>query len=305
MQIQSAKKVAILTHSNPDLDTIGSALALHYALLSTQKTSYLVGEAIPHKYSFLTKDKSFKSSVPKDTDLIVAVDSAAIDRVAPFDGIRSIVIDHHKSNCGYGDLNIIDPNSPSTGEIVATMLFEVGAKISTNCANALLASIISDTKQFSTPRTSKNTFLTTSKLIGLGGDAKWVSSNILQNRSLAQMRIEGIALSKMDLIRNGSIACVILNRSDMTNSGATLADTSEISQMLLGLHCAQISIVLVELDETRLKCSLRAKESIEIDLSVVAESFGGGGHEKSAGFIHNAPSQTVLADMLKMLQSRL
>lgn len=304
-KIVDAKKPALLIHKNPDLDTIGSALAIHHALLSLQKESYLVAHALPiaTKYAFMPHIERFKDRVPKGVDLIVALDSGSLDLIAPFDSSPDlIVIDHHKSNEFYGDLNIVEPDFASTGEVVAKLLFEAETKINAKCATSLLASIISDTKHFSTPRTNKNTFLLANRLIDLGADPSEIATNIAQNKPLAQVRIEGVALTKMQLFNNGSVAGLILDRNDMESCGAKLADTSEVSFMLLGAVTVDIAVLLVELKDGTIKGSLRAKKRANIDLSEVSKQFGGGGHEKSAGFTTRGDKEQILSDILKMLQ---
>lgn len=304
-KITAAKKCAFLIHKNPDLDTIGSALALHHALLSLQKESHLVAHALPiaTKYSFMPNIERFKEKVPKDTDLIVTLDSASLELVAPFENIASVAIDHHKSNSLYADLSLVESHSASTGEVVASLLFAVNAKINIKCADSLMAAIISDTKHFSTPRVNQSTFLIVSRLIELGSDPALIATNILQNKPLAQMRIEGVALSSMQLFNNGAVAACVLMRSHMEDAGAKLADTSEISYMLLGATTVKIAVLLVVLKDGSIKGSLRAKKDTSVDLSEIAKHFGGGGHEKSAGFmVQNGSTETTLNAILKMLQ---
>lgn len=305
-KLLEAKKCAFLVHKNPDLDTLGSAISLHSALLSLQKESYLVAPKLPiaTKYHFMPFVDKFIDKIPKDTDLLVALDSADTKLLLPdLPNLQIIAIDHHKTNTNYADITLLDSDAASTGEVVAQMLFEVGAKINAKTASALYASIISDTKQFATPRVNSSTFEIASRLISFGANPTDLALKVTQNKPLSQVRIEGYALANAQLFANGSVFVAIITSEIRKKTGATLADTSEICYELLGATTVKVAVLLVEIEAGLIKGSLRAKAGVDVDLSAIARAFDGGGHEKSAGFVARGTLDEMLNNILKMLQS--
>lgn len=305
-RLLSAKKPALLIHRNPDLDALGSALALHHALERAKVRSALVAYELPiaPRYGFLPGIERFKAAVPKGCDLLVAIDSGDAKLLNPDrPDLEMIVIDHHQSNSGYGAINLVRPECAATGEVVAD-LFEINnVALTPKIATALYAALAGDTRFFITDRVGPHTFGLAARLLETGIDAEAIGNAINRSRPLSELRLTGRLLSTLSLHCEGRLALGIVTQADLAACGASIADGADLPEWLISAATAEVACLLMELPEGRIKGSLRAKGAL--DVSRVAAHFGGGGHPKAAGFsLEGSPqafSGEVIALIAKML----
>ena len=139
--IKSSKNILVISHINPDGDTLGSICAMAEAIKNNfhKDCELLCVSKIPKTYSFLPHINRIKTleelDISREFDLVINVDVAAIDRIGEakvlFDkGKFTVNIDHHKTNCGYANLNIIDSNASSAGEVLYNIFKNLNWKIS-------------------------------------------------------------------------------------------------------------------------------------------------------------------------------
>lgn len=305
-RLLSAKKPALLTHRNPDADTLGSALALYHALERCGVRAVLVACELPlaPKFHFLPGIERFKAAVPKDCDLLVAIDSGDAKLLIPDrPDVEMIVIDHHESNRRYGSINLVRPECGATAEVVADLLEAVGVKLNAKIAAALYAALASDTRFFTTDRVGAGTFRRAAQLLEAGADAEAIGNALARNRSMAELRLTGRLLSAMTLHGNGRIAAATVTRADLAACGAELADTADLPDLLLSAVTAEAAVLVVELPGGRVKGSLRAKGALNV--SHIAARFGGGGHPKAAGFALEGEAQRVMQEAIALMANAL
>lgn len=300
----AAKKPALLVHRNPDLDTLGSALALHHALERAGVRSVLIAPELPlaAKYSFLPGIERFRAAFPRGCDLLAALDAGDSKLlIADRPGAELIVIDHHQSNTLYGDINLVRPECGSTGEVVADLLEANGVGLNAKIATCLYAAIASDTRFFITDRVGASTFRLAARLIEAGADAETIGGAITRNRPLSELRLTGRLLSGMRMACAGRVATGVITKTDLLAAGAGIADTADLPEWLLSAVTAEAAVLLVELPGGRVKGSLRAKGGL--DVSAIAARFGGGGHPKAAGFSTEGDAAD-LADQITALMAK-
>lgn len=275
------RKVTIVTHINPDADTIGTGLGLYGYLKNSNKQVEIVNASgdFPIYLDFLKHFTKIKKKIDYDDSLIIACDCGSLDRLG-FDmsGREIVNIDHHASNSRFGILNIVDSDAVSSSEVVFRML--QGEKLDVDIATALYVALVSDTQKFSTDSVSEDTFELASKMISLGVDLKEVNANMNQRKSLASIRILGRALQGLELRHDGKIAIIRIDHQDIKATGATMKNIDGVVDYAISLATVQVAILLVERDNGA-KVSMRSKR---VDVSQVAKSYGGGGHKRAAGF---------------------
>lgn len=290
-------KVTIVTHINPDADTIGTALGIYILLKNIGKQVEVVNQDsnLPINLDFLPYFSKIKDRINYDNSLIISCDIASIDRVGFDLNKRTIInIDHHKSNTNFALLNIVKPDYVSASH-VAYELFKDDYTIRKDVATCFYTALVYDTQQFTTSNVSKEVFDIASEMISYGVDIDSVVKNLNQRRSLASLRILSSTLNSLELDESGDLAIMVASRDNMLESGAELLDTVGIVNYAISLVTVKISIILVELDEF-IKVSIRSRD---IDISELAISFGGGGHRSASGFEVSTFSIEELKQIIK------
>src|SRR5438045_2377987 len=198
--LRDHQRFAILGHVRPDGDALGSQLALALSLQALGKEVRVWNEdGMLEKYSFLPRAELLTKppSTADDVDVAIALDTAIQNRLGTaLAAVRSakiwINIDHHLSNPGYGDLVIVDPSAPATGEIIFRLIKSQGLPLNHDIAENLFAAISTDTGSFQYPKTSARTFEIAAELVRAGG---------LDVGQLSQQLYESHPRRRLELLR--------------------------------------------------------------------------------------------------------
>ncbi len=304
-KIKQANKVLIITHVNPDGDTLGSASALK--LFIGDKADILVQVEsklkVPEIYKFLPKmdDVKFLDTVKDEYDLLIAVDVASIDRIVEFprkmfDKCKNTInIDHHKTNKGYAAINLIKGGYSSTGEVLYDFFNEANIKITKEMAEPLYVAILTDTGCFRYETVTKNTFLAASNLMEKGIDTSLIAKKCYDNKPKSMITFQADIVSKAKFAFDDKVAYAIITSSDMEKFNVKNEHTEGIAETLRSIKTVDISILLKENEEKITKVSLRSKT---IDLTPVVEKFNGGGHRMAAGCTIRKPAKVAIELLL-------
>ena len=280
--LQKYRKITILSHIHPDTDAIGTALGI-YDCLKKQGFQVEVANAtedIPRYLDFLPHYQRIKQKIDFEDSLIIACDCGSADRLGfVLEGREIVNIDHHATNSYYGSLNIVDAEAVSSSE-VAFRVLEKLYPVSRESAIAFYAALVSDTRNFTTSNMTQATFALANRLVGLGVDIVEVSQKMLHRRSLASLRILGVAINSLELREDGRIAILRISKNDLQQTGARMSDLDGVVDYAKSLATVEIALMLVE-KERYIKVSLRSKQ---VDISGLAAFFGGGGHIQAGGF---------------------
>jgi len=282
-KLAQAKNITILTHLNPDADTLGTGLGIYTFLLKEKGKGVEIVNAsnmLPQYLDFLPGFNKIKHKMDFEESLIISCDCGSLDRLGFRLGNRDIInIDHHKSNAGYGTLNIVISEYASASQ-VAFALFKNLYTIDEKSASCFYAALLSDTRYFTTSSVGQEVFEVTQELVMLGADPAKIAFNFTQRRSLASLRILQKALSTLELSCNAKVATLFVSQQDIAATGATMPDMEGIVDYAKSLVTVEIALFAVEL-ENSIRISLRSKG---IDISLLAAEFDGGGHRIAAGF---------------------
>lgn len=282
-QLATAHNVAVISHIRPDGDAIGSALAMGYALKDLEKdVQIIINSPIPDSLQFVEGTSSIDTQLLTEPDLIFVVDSAEPTRTGiELENYKNklINIDHHISNTKFGFINYVDATAASTTQILTQFIPKLGLTINANIANYLLLGIITDTIGFRTENVSPDTLKTAAKLIESGANLQSLYQNALLTRSFEAVKYWGFALSKLK--KMDSIVWTTLTTEDRKESGYQFNDDADLINQLSSISEAEIAIVLVEQTQQKTKISWRSKNGINV--SKLANKFGGGGHIAAAG----------------------
>ena len=282
--IKEAHYILILTHQNPDADTISCALSLSNFMFENKIKHKVFNSSsdIPRVLNFLPKFDKITTQIPKFYDLIIYVDCADKKRVGIelVDDVKIINIDHHQSNNNFGDINIVDASKASTAEVLYNFFEQNNLKISKNTAQCLYVGIYDDSIAFTTPRTTKETFQTINKLVATGISPSKIADNLLRRDSLARYRILPKILETLELHLEGKLATIYMDENWIKETGASTHECDDVVNMVLNIAIVEV-IAYFRVLNGKVRVSLRSKN--EIDVSNIAKNFNGGGHKNAAG----------------------
>ncbi|MCX6809536.1 MAG: bifunctional oligoribonuclease/PAP phosphatase NrnA [Candidatus Berkelbacteria bacterium] len=287
------QKILVVLHQFPDGDTISSSLALSvYLKRQGKKVDLAVKEEIPEVFHFLTNGIKIRDDfLLGDYDLIIAVDCGDAQRTGfparleQISRIKPLInIDHHLKNSLHkiATLNMIDTEASAAAEIVWDLLNYLEAEIDSKIATYILAGIYYDTGGFQHANVTAKTLKIASQCLRRGGRIGLISKNNITSKSPSGLKLWGIALNRVRINANGIVSTYI-TLNDIKKSGAKSDDTSGIVNLINTIPNSKIAILFVETPDGTIKTSLRTERN-DIDVSVLARLFGGGGHKKAAGF---------------------
>ncbi len=284
-KLKVAKHIVLILHVNPDVDSFGSASAFYsYVLRLHKKVTLFCATADPdRRLSGLPWFDTMRHQFPSSADLAICFDCGTVERLGHKVECELINIDHHLSDIGFGDLNVINPDAISTTEVVYDLFKEGNIKINTKIATALYAGLLDDSNSFLHVKTNAKTFEMAADLLACGAQSSHVVKELYQKNSLASLRLKGLMFEQLGLFCNGQVAVLHVNLEMFESSGALPQDAESALEESLSLVTVKVSVLLRERSGGGIKGSLRGDGTV--NLSVLANEFGGGGHRDSAGFV--------------------
>ena len=213
LSIKSSKNILLVSHINPDGDTLGSMCGMLSLIKDNCKKNcdMVVVSKIPSIYTFLPNIDKAKDieeiNLSREYDLVINLDVASIDRCADakilFEKAKKTVnIDHHETNKKYGQINIIDPKASATGEIIAEIAQKLNWKISKNTAICLYTAIMTDTGCFRFSNTTQKTMEYAGKLLSCGINSSEIAQRCYESNSKDMVLFQSYCISKANFIEN-------------------------------------------------------------------------------------------------------
>ncbi|MFP4168568.1 MAG: DHH family phosphoesterase [Desulfonatronovibrionaceae bacterium] len=278
----------VTAHINPDGDALGSMAALGYILERLGKKFVLYNESgVPEKFLWLNLPTSVHTRPPRQRfDWIVVLDSGdaarAGDRISSFlDREKTLNIDHHLGNPGFGRHNWVEPGRSSVGEMIALLGRDLGIRADGPLAEAVYLALVSDTGFFTYDNTTPEVLELTAELLRNGLDAPAVNQRIQNGWSVEKLRLHGRILERAEMHCAGRVGVVNINRQDFAATGTSLEDCEGLVNYLRYVSGVQIAMSIREEDEARIKFSLRSSGTV--DVQKIAVALGGGGHKNASG----------------------
>jgi phosphoesterase RecJ-like protein len=282
--IEAASNIAVVAHIRPDGDAVGSLLALTLSLLDRgQRATPILAAGLPRRFGFLPGAALVVRDMPASPDLLVAVDCSELHRLGfpPESLPRSpdLNIDHHPTNRGFAEVNLVDPRACATCEILHTLAPELGLPVTPEVATNLLAGIVTDTIGFRTRNVSADVLRTAANLVEAGAPLADLYERTLHRRSFEAARYWGCGLSRLE--RSDGLVWASLTLEDRRRSGYPGPDDADLINLLTTIDGAYVALLFVEQSGGVVKVSWRANDAVNV--AELAERFGGGGHEPAAG----------------------
>jgi phosphoesterase RecJ-like protein len=281
-RLHAAQKPLLVSHVRPDGDAVASIVGMGTALQQAGKTCQLVLlDGVPSKYRFLNGSQLITNEFKDDYDLVVALDCSDKKRLgSKFEEMQvNINIDHHITNEYYADLNLVLPGHAATCAVLAEYLPKWDFPIEKDIAVPLLMGILTDSIGFRTCNVTPQTLRLSAKLMEKGANLYELYEKALISQTFQASMLWGLALSKIK--KEGGIAWTTITREDRKTAGYPGRDDADLTNFLSSLEKIDISILLHEQKDGKVKVSWRS--GANIDVSLIAQRFGGGGHPPASG----------------------
>lgn len=291
-KIKGSKNILVNCHINPDPDSVGSALAMSCVLKKMGKRVEIISPGtIPVNLIFLDgakeiKNIGFENLNFKTYDLVILLDSSSWPHATgiknlPLPKAPIVVIDHHKTNTGFGNFNLIDQVS-STAEILYNLFGDWKVKITKKTATALLTGIIGDTGSFKYTNTTEKVLFVSSKLIDVGADNNEISLNLFNSYGEDELKLMGVLLKNIKVEKEcftwTSVPYEVYEKYKRPNE----AQSEVAGSFIRGIKNTKFGMVIVERKKGFLDISFRSRIK-GFDVSELAKEFGGGGHLMASG----------------------
>lgn len=308
--LAQVKTVAISGHVRPDGDCVGSCMGLYQYLKNCypELSIDVYLEEIPDSFSFIeaTKEIRHEADTEKEYDLFIALDCGDMGRLG-FSGVmfehakKTVCIDHHVSNMAFADENYIVPEASSTSELVYRLLDS--EKMTTEVAECLYLGIVHDTGVFQYSCTSPETMEAAADLMRKGVRSSEIIDKTFYEKTYAQNQILGHALVDSILFMDGKCIFSYVTKAEMQEHGVGPKDLEGIVSQLRVTQGVEVAIFLYEVGEEEFKVSLRANG--DVNVSKVAQFFGGGGHVKAAGVTMKGTVHEIINSLSEQIAAQL
>lgn len=293
--IQKNRSFVVTTHCNPEGDALGSSLALALFLRQIGKEARVVTkDPIPYFLQFLPEKGliSRSSDLGSGFDVLCVCDCGDIERTgyfknpAPGEKInypcREVInIDHHVTNKNFGTVNWIEGEASATGEMIYDLVTAMKGQIDRSIATAIYTTIITETGSFHYSNTTPKIFQIASDCAKKGIDVNAIAQGLFDTSSKGRLELLAMVLSTLDLFAEGRAASVTVTEEMFRKTGTTAEDTENFVGYPRSMNGVEVAVLFRENSSKECKISLRSQK--DVDVSAIAESFGGGGHRKAAG----------------------
>ncbi len=273
----------ILTHKNPDGDTLGSAVALCLSLRALGKVAFIMqNSGITPRFEEMTSPLIAEDSF--NPSYVIAVDIAAPDMIArsclKYADKVKLAIDHHISHREFAEKTYVEGDSAACGEIIWEVVRALNVLPTPEIAKASYIAISTDTSCFLNSNTTARTHKIASELYSFDIDFDSIHCTFFVEKSRARIKIEAILIAGMNFYLDGQVAVMRLSESDIKEAGATEDDLDNISSLARSIEGVELGILVRQMGDV---CKISMRSSDKFNASEICSLFGGGGHIRAAG----------------------
>lgn len=303
-------RFSILTHVSPDGDTLGSGIAMQLIIESMGKVAEVIcEEPVPHIYGYLPN--ASRVVLPQDAEgyeCVITCDCADKQRFKKSEQIFAnarftMAIDHHFTNKGYADANLIMPEASAACEVVYDLLKAMEMPITRDLAVCIYTGVVTDTGNLTYSNTTPHSIRIVAELLESGLNITEINRYIYRTVPYVKTRLQGHVLSNMKLEAEGRIGLATVTVGEMEMYGATNEDCEGIVDSVRDVESVRVAVFIREGRDGTYKVSLRSKECA--DVGRIAGRYGGGGHAAAAGYSSKEPLSTTIANVLRDVKEEL
>jgi len=300
-RLNGAERVLLVSHVFPDGDSLGSSLAIHMALKSIGKDVYLYLHGdVPRIFTWLPDSDVIKGELPQKDDpswTVVALDCADNGRMGePFlewydDSLPLINIDHHITNVNFGEINWVEPDYSSTGEMIIEVLDALGVELDRDLATCIYCAVLTDTGRFGYSNTTLRSLSVATRCVEAGANPHRVYHKIYSSRTLDGLKLLKMALGTIRFFAGDTVVAFHVDREMFNATNTDVSDTENFLETVTQVGELSMVVFFKEVEPGIIKASLRCRAPI--NAYEIAAKFGGGGHPRASGFSFNGAMEDV------------
>lgn len=299
--LEDKRHILLSSHIRADADSVGSQLGLAYLLESLGNSVEIANHGgIDRHYKWLPRADEIQdgpSRLSGQHELVVSLDCANRERLADMRRVMSedmpvLNIDHHRTNSQFGDVNWVEPEASSTGEMIYALWSHSSFEVDVEPATCLYTALVADTGQFSFPQTSHLSHYVGGRLLETGVDSYCVNKKLYQNLEREELKLMGYIIQHLEQSVGGELGWAVLDEEAYRQCGMEPWESQPFVQVLMRLREVEVGLLLRRLispevggdpEKGPIKGSIRSRG--KYDVSKLAGLFGGGGHQQAAGFL--------------------
>jgi len=304
--VKRGKRFFLASHKDPDGDAIGSLLALGEALILSGKEIVLFNEGpVPDSMAFLVGIERivdrFNPESESKFDAFFILDCGALERLggisSSIGNIKPLInIDHHENNFQFGDVNLVDTNSSSVGEIIYRLIQVADLPMSETIAENLFVAIQTDTGSFRYENTTREAFTIAGEMVGLGVSPWKISRKVMDGYSLKKLRLLELTLKTIEIFHAGKVGLITITQQMFSKAKADIFDSERFVDYPRFIPGVEIGVLIREVGNDYYKFSLRSNDWVNV--ANLAYHFGGGGHPKAAAFTRHGNLDSIKQEFL-------
>jgi phosphoesterase RecJ-like protein len=307
--ISSAESLALACHIGPDGDALGAMLGFGIAAENAGKevvASFGTPFGVSASLAFLpTRLLVPPQEFPSEPSMMVVFDAGSLDRLGELAENASragttIVIDHHITNEGFGDIAVVDGEAAATGELVAHLLKILGWPLTPEIATCLHTALVTDTGRFQYSNTKPSTLMLAAGLVAAGADPPEISRHVYEEAPFGYLKAAGAALSRAELDEERGVVTAVITQADLTEAGIDWGDIDNLVDTVRLAVEADVAVLAKVHADGRVKLSLRSRGAT--DVGSLAVAMGGGGHRLAAGITYLGDVKDALDEVRKRVE---
>jgi phosphoesterase RecJ-like protein len=307
--IAGSQDLALACHVGPDGDALGSMIGFGIAAREAGK-NVVAGFGspffVPATLSFLPTDLLVDpESFPEAPETMVVFDAGSPDRLAELgspagDSGTLVVLDHHVTNEGFGDIALVDGQAAATGVVVAELLDVLGWPITAEIATCLLTALVTDTGRVQYANTNPAALQLAARLVEAGARPDLISQKVYDEAPFGYLKVAGVALTRAELDPGARMVSTIVMEVDLTEAGVSWGDIDNLINTLRLAEEADVAVLAKVHADGLVKLSLRSRG--DTDVGALAASLGGGGHRLAAGITFDGDAEQAIDRVKSLLE---
>lgn len=308
--LDGAEEIALVCHVNPDADALGSMLGLACFLAERGKkvaATWPNGIGEPPRWLETLPGREHlvaPKQMPKTPAVLVTLDAADLKRLNGLSHLvekaaTTICMDHHRTNDGFGTINLVDPEASATAEVVFRLIEHIGGELSADTAQCLYAGLVTDTGRFQYSAATPDVLRIAASLREHSFDHAALAQALFEDNSLVYLKLIGKLLDRIVHVPEADLVWTHLTRADLKEAGVPIQETDDLIDLVRTAREVDVAAVLKEQREGGCKISLRSRG--KTDVSAISAGFGGGGHRLAAGYSSKVGLDETVAGLVQAL----
>ena len=306
--IGSAKSILVTGHVGPDGDSLGSSIALALAARAQGRTAQVSfgGEfTMPHHFEFLDASPVVPHAEAVVPDVLVSFDVGDKDRIGEIGAIADaadtvVMIDHHLSTDGFGDINVNDPTAGAAAQLCFELIQLLDWELTPDAAMALHVGMVTDTGRFQYSNTTPAVLTVAASLVEAGARPEVIGQAVFESVPFGYLGVAGAVMSRATLEAERSFIWSYVSRSDLADHGIRMDETDPLIDAVRIAREADVAALCKEQSDGGWKVSLRSRG--RVDVSAIAVELGGGGHHNASGFSYAGDLEGAVDEVRRRLR---